>query len=218
MPSALTMAEHLLTLPPASRVNTVHMMRQMRPAPAAGACRRLAAALHEHGAKSDLMESRAAFAEKRKPQLQGLERSRRTATACRRSIRSRAKPAMASAKPTVLGLAADLAAGRTTSRALVEAALARIADPAGEGARTFTKVYADRPAPRRTHRTSYAKRVTSPRRSRACRYRSRICSMSPARLPWRARRRWTMAAGRARRADRRSAARRRRGDRRQAPT
>ena len=36
---------------------------------------RLAAALHEHGAKSDLMESRAAFAEKRKPQLQGLERS-----------------------------------------------------------------------------------------------------------------------------------------------
>ena len=33
--------------------------------------------------------------------------------------------------------------GRTTSRALVEAALARIADPAGEGARTFTKVYAD---------------------------------------------------------------------------
>jgi aspartyl-tRNA(Asn)/glutamyl-tRNA(Gln) amidotransferase subunit A len=50
---------------------------------------------------------------------------------------------MASARPTVLGLAADLAAGRTTSRALVEAALARIADPAGEGARTFTKVYAD---------------------------------------------------------------------------
>jgi aspartyl-tRNA(Asn)/glutamyl-tRNA(Gln) amidotransferase subunit A len=46
-------------------------------------------------------------------------------------------------KPTVLGLAADLAAGRTTSRALVEAALARIADPAGEGARTFTKVYAE---------------------------------------------------------------------------
>ena len=34
MPSALAMAEHLLTLPPASRVNTVHMMRQMRPAPA----------------------------------------------------------------------------------------------------------------------------------------------------------------------------------------
>ena len=32
---------------------------------------RLAAALHEHGAKSDLMESRAAFAEKRTPQFKG---------------------------------------------------------------------------------------------------------------------------------------------------
>jgi len=50
---------------------------------------------------------------------------------------------MEPAKPTALGIAADLAAGRTTSRALVEAALARIADPASEGARTFTKVYAD---------------------------------------------------------------------------
>jgi len=50
---------------------------------------------------------------------------------------------METAKPTVLGLAADLAAGRTTSRELIEAAVARIADPAGEGARTFTKVYAD---------------------------------------------------------------------------
>jgi aspartyl-tRNA(Asn)/glutamyl-tRNA(Gln) amidotransferase subunit A len=46
-------------------------------------------------------------------------------------------------KPTVLSLAADLAAGRTTSRALTQAALSRIADPAGEGARTFTKVYTD---------------------------------------------------------------------------
>ena len=36
-----------------------------------------------------------------------------------------------------------LANGRTSSRELVEAALARIADPAGEGARTFVKVYAD---------------------------------------------------------------------------
>ena len=45
-------------------------------------------------------------------------------------------------KPTVLGLAADLAAGRTSSRDLVEEALARIADSAGEGARTFVKVYA----------------------------------------------------------------------------
>jgi enoyl-CoA hydratase/carnithine racemase len=70
MPEALKMAEHLLTLPPASRVNTVHMMRQMRPAPGPD-MQKLAAALHEHGAKSDLMESRAAFAEKRKPNFKG---------------------------------------------------------------------------------------------------------------------------------------------------
>ena len=47
----------------------------------------------------------------------------------------------ASAKPTVADHAAALAAGRTTSRALVETALARIADPAGEGGRCFIKVY-----------------------------------------------------------------------------
>jgi enoyl-CoA hydratase/carnithine racemase len=70
MPTALQMAEHLLTLPPASRVNTVHMMRQMRPEPSP-AQKRLATALHEHGDKSDLMESRAAFAEKRKPNFKG---------------------------------------------------------------------------------------------------------------------------------------------------
>ena len=70
MPEALRMAEHLLTLPPAARVNTVHMMRQMRPTPAPD-LQNLAAALHEHGAKSDLMESRAAFAEKRKPVFKG---------------------------------------------------------------------------------------------------------------------------------------------------
>ena len=49
----------------------------------------------------------------------------------------------AAPKPTVLSLADDLAAGRTTSRELVEAALTRIADPEGEGGRTFVKVYAD---------------------------------------------------------------------------
>jgi enoyl-CoA hydratase/carnithine racemase len=70
MPEALKMAEHLLTLPPASRVNTVHMMRQMRPAPGPD-LQKLAAALHDHGDKSDLMESRAAFAEKRKPNFKG---------------------------------------------------------------------------------------------------------------------------------------------------
>jgi enoyl-CoA hydratase/carnithine racemase len=70
IPSALAMAEHLLTLPPASRVNTVHMMRQMRPMPSPEQ-QHLAAALKEHGAKSDLMESRAAFAEKRPPRFMG---------------------------------------------------------------------------------------------------------------------------------------------------
>jgi enoyl-CoA hydratase/carnithine racemase len=70
IPCALAMAEHLLTLPPASRVNTVHMMRQMRPQPSAEQ-QRLAGALRDHGAKSDLMESRAAFAEKRRPNFKG---------------------------------------------------------------------------------------------------------------------------------------------------
>ena len=70
IPTAIAMAEHLLTLPPASRVNTVHMMRQMRPVPSPEQ-QRLAAALHEHGAKSDLIESRAAFAEKRRPNFKG---------------------------------------------------------------------------------------------------------------------------------------------------
>ena len=70
IPTAMAMAEHLLSLPPASRVNTVHMMRQMRPEPSA-AHKALAAKLHDHGDKSDLMESRAAFSEKRKPNFKG---------------------------------------------------------------------------------------------------------------------------------------------------
>jgi aspartyl-tRNA(Asn)/glutamyl-tRNA(Gln) amidotransferase subunit A len=44
---------------------------------------------------------------------------------------------------TVAQLAADLDAGRTSSRKLTEEALARIADPAGEGRRAFIKVYAE---------------------------------------------------------------------------
>ncbi len=70
IPTAVAMAEHLLTLPPASRVNTVHIMRQMRPSPTAEQ-QRLAEALHQHGALSDRMESRAAFAEKRRPNWKG---------------------------------------------------------------------------------------------------------------------------------------------------
>src|ERR1700724_102072 len=46
-------------------------------------------------------------------------------------------------KRTILDIKADLANGRTSSRELIEAALAQIADPAGEGARTFVKVYGD---------------------------------------------------------------------------
>jgi enoyl-CoA hydratase/carnithine racemase len=70
IPSAVTMAEHMLTLPPAARVNTVHMMRQMRPQ-VAPPLADLASRLHDHGAKSDLLESRKAFNEKRTPQFKG---------------------------------------------------------------------------------------------------------------------------------------------------
>ena len=70
IPTALEMANHLLTLPPAARVNTVHMMRLMRPS-VSEAHEDLAKELHDHGAKSDLMESRAAFAEKRAPNFKG---------------------------------------------------------------------------------------------------------------------------------------------------
>lgn len=44
---------------------------------------------------------------------------------------------------TVAALARDLRAGKTSSRELVEQALTRIADPAGEGARAFMKVHAE---------------------------------------------------------------------------
>ncbi|HLX81198.1 MAG TPA: amidase [Burkholderiales bacterium] len=44
---------------------------------------------------------------------------------------------------SVEALSRDLAVGRTSSRELVEQALACIADPSGEGARAFMKVYAD---------------------------------------------------------------------------
>jgi enoyl-CoA hydratase/carnithine racemase len=70
MPTAFEMAKHLLTLPPASRVNTVYMMRQMQPR-VAPTLKRLGAQLQDHGAKEDLMESRRAFAEKRKPNFKG---------------------------------------------------------------------------------------------------------------------------------------------------
>ncbi len=43
---------------------------------------------------------------------------------------------------TIEDHAQALAEGRTTSRAIVEECLARIADPAGEGARAFVKIHA----------------------------------------------------------------------------
>ena len=70
MPAANAMARHLLTLPPASRANTLAAMRAMRQAVSPG-MERFANRLREHGAKSDLMESRAAFAEKREPHFKG---------------------------------------------------------------------------------------------------------------------------------------------------
>ena len=45
---------------------------------------------------------------------------------------------------TLLGLAAKLAAGTASSRALVEECLARAGDPQGEGARVFTAIAADK--------------------------------------------------------------------------
>jgi enoyl-CoA hydratase/carnithine racemase len=70
--AAREMAEHLLSLPPASRVNTLAMMRALRPRVSKD-LEHLADRLHNHGAKGDLMESRRAFAEKRKPQFKGWE-------------------------------------------------------------------------------------------------------------------------------------------------
>jgi aspartyl-tRNA(Asn)/glutamyl-tRNA(Gln) amidotransferase subunit A len=45
--------------------------------------------------------------------------------------------------PTLASLADDLESGRTSARKLVDACLARIADPSGEGARTFIHVDAE---------------------------------------------------------------------------
>lgn len=66
--------------------------------------------------------------------------------------------------PTIAEAAADLAAGRTTSLALVEDALARISNPAGEGARAFLTVHADsaRTAARAMDSLRAASRTPSP--------------------------------------------------------
>ena len=68
--TSLDMAEHLLSLPPASRVNTIYMMREMAPK-ISDNYTKLAEKLHAHGDQEDRMESRRAFAEKRKPNYKG---------------------------------------------------------------------------------------------------------------------------------------------------
>jgi enoyl-CoA hydratase/carnithine racemase len=70
MPTALEMAKHLLTLAPATRVNTVVMMREMRPRVPVE-LEELAARLHTHGSHEDFLESRRAFVEKRAPSFKG---------------------------------------------------------------------------------------------------------------------------------------------------
>jgi len=70
IPTALIMAEHILSLPPAARVNTFYMMKHMAPKVGKN-LEELAEALHGHGYKDDRMESRRAFAEKRKANFKG---------------------------------------------------------------------------------------------------------------------------------------------------
>ncbi|MBI63291.1 MAG: hypothetical protein CL775_04735 [Chloroflexi bacterium] len=70
IPTALSMAEHILSLPPAARVNTFYMMKHMAPKVGKN-LEELAEALHGHGYKDDRMESRRAFAEKRKANFKG---------------------------------------------------------------------------------------------------------------------------------------------------
>jgi enoyl-CoA hydratase/carnithine racemase len=70
MAEARAMADHLLSLPPASRVNTLHMTRAMR-GRVSDELEAYAKLLHQHGALSDRVESRKAFAEKRKPNWKG---------------------------------------------------------------------------------------------------------------------------------------------------
>jgi hypothetical protein len=119
--------------------------------------------------------------------------------------------------PTIGQLAADLAAGRTTSRQLTEEALARIEDPKGEGKRAFVKVWRGAGARRRRRERRPAQGGSRPLAARRhSRSRSRTSATS------RARRRSAGStgprrrqAGRGGRARRGAPARGRCGDRRQ---
>ena len=62
--------------------------------------------------------------------------------------------------PTLASLAADLDSGITSARKLVEECLARIADPAGEGARAF--IHVDRDAALRAACSSGTARPNRP--------------------------------------------------------
>ena len=70
IPEAKDMARHLLSLPPASRVNTLAMMRALR-GRVPDDIEAHAQQIKDWGARSDLVESRKAFAEKRKPNFKG---------------------------------------------------------------------------------------------------------------------------------------------------
>ena len=70
IPTSVSMAEHILSLPPASRVNTFYMMQHMAPKIPEN-LKELAKELHQHGYLDDRMESRKAFTEKRKPNYKG---------------------------------------------------------------------------------------------------------------------------------------------------
>jgi enoyl-CoA hydratase/carnithine racemase len=95
LPESYRMAEHLLTLPPASRVNTLQIMRDLRPQ-LPDPIKRLAERLREHGAKEDLMESRLAFAERRSPVFKGWDdpedRNRTPSLASMSGVEQQARP------------------------------------------------------------------------------------------------------------------------------
>ena len=62
--TSIEMAEHMLSLPPAARVNTIYMMREMAPKTGEN-FEDLAEKLHAHGHLDDRMESRRALLKKK---------------------------------------------------------------------------------------------------------------------------------------------------------